>query len=210
MSGQLNAWWTLPVLTLFAGLGVGYAYQEPQRLPKQVIVNPIVQEDTKPTSVLTPTLAVVNVALPPAAVEYRPQLTAELVNNQVVVTKQQQSPAKVSQQQPKKIDSDSVLAQRFSQVLADMQQEKSEPQTVLHPQSLTRYPQWYQDLVPPLEFSEHIYSSKPNESRVRVNNQVVKEGELIDSRMRIVKIEPQQVVIQLQQRQFTLPALSSW
>ena len=106
----------------------------------------------------------------------------------------------------------SQLAQQFSQVMQDMANEKEEPSqgAKLHAQALTLYPQWYQNLVPPLEFSSHIYASDANERWVRVNEQVVKEGELIDSNMRLVRVEPQEVVIEMQQRQFTLPALSSW
>lgn len=208
MNGQFNPWWTLPVLSLVAGLAVGYKYFSitPQITPKKV-------EQTIPVESSKPELTVVNVALPPAPVEYQPVLSAKLVNNQVVVKKEQAKTVGKSQEQPVDTvaaDNNSILAQRFNQVLADMQKEQEKPKVALHPQPLTRYPQWYQDLVPPLEFSEHIYSSKLNESRVRVNNQVVKEGELINDRMRIVKIEPQQVIIQLQERQFSLPALSSW
>jgi len=205
MNVQLNAWWSLPVVSLVLGLASGYVIFGTDKTPVLSANDPVnvLPVENQP-------IAVVDVALPPAAVEYQPQLTAKLVNNQVVVSKGPQASTKSQQKQPAKIDADSVLAQRFSQVLADMQDEQDKPKVTLHPQPLTRYPQWYQSLVPPLEFSEHIYSSKPNESRVRVNNQVVKEGELIDDRMRIVKIEPQQVVIQLQERQFTLPALSSW
>jgi len=215
MSHNMNIWWTLPIGTLLLGLGIGYG----------VFSKDVTETTLEQPSLVLEThhepLRVVNVALPPAPIEYQPQLSASLVNNKVVVTKQStpavQSPIEASSavqsdQEPQaaNIDSDSQLAQRFNQVLADMQEEQNKPTEVLHPQPLTRYPQWYQSLVPPMEFSEHIYSSKPNESRVRVNNQVVKEGELINDRMRIVKIEPQQVIIQLQQRQFSLPALSTW
>jgi len=204
MSHNMNIWWTLPIATLLLGLSIGYG-----------VFSKGVSEATleQPALVLAThnePLSVVNVALPPAPVEYQPQLSASLVNNKVVVTKRSTPAVQASAIKKSQPKIDSQLAQRFNQVLADMQEEQSNPQEVLHPQPLTRYPQWYQSLVPPLEFSEHIYSSKPNESRVRVNNQVVKEGELINDRMRIVKIEPQQVIIQLQQRQFSLPALSTW
>lgn len=203
MSRPINLWWLLPVVTLTLGISAAYITQ---------LTVPVLEQNKPEERTTAPSqLTVATVALPPAPSIYQPQLTAKLVDNKVVV-EQAKATTPVTQQAkpaPKEAAIDSALAQRFNQVLAEMEQDKEKP-ALLHPQPLTRYPQWYQDLVPPLEFSEHIYSSKPNESRVRVNNQIVKEGELIDSRMRIVKIEPQQVIIQLQQRQFSLPALSSW
>lgn len=222
MKIQFNPWWILPLVMLVLGAAVGQWYSninaappatiETAEIPTKSIVNP---QRVKSASNNEP-LNVVKVALPPAPpVTYKPQLTAKLVDNKVVLEQQTMVQPRTTEniteaKAPEQVPQDTLLAQRFNQVLADMEQESIEPQAVLHPQPLTRYPQWYQDLVPPLEFSEHIYSSKDNESRVRVNNQVVKEGELIDDKMRIIKIEPQQVIIQLQQRQFSLPALSRW
>jgi len=204
MTTQFNPWWLLPVTTLALGLLAGQYYFSSAPAPvAQVISTPPSIETNS-----TPIFEVVTVALPPAPV-YQPQLEATIVNNKVVVHKEQ-TKARVATEKNQTIDNDSLLAQRFNQVLTEMDNEQQQPVSKLHPQALTLYPQWYQDLVPPLEFTEHIYSSEGNDSRVRVNNQIVKEGELIDSRMRIVKIKPQQVIIQLQQRQFSLPALSSW
>lgn len=202
MNGQFNPWWALPVLSLVAGLAVGYHYFPPAK----VQVTNVAVEAAPVYESTAPLIEVTTVTLPPAPVEYQPVLSAKLVDNQVVIKKEQQQAETITS------NDNSLLAQRFNKVLSEMENEqaKPKPDVVLHPKPLTRYPQWYQDLVPPLNFSEHIYSSKLNESRVRVNNQVVKEGELINDRMRIVKIEPQQVIIQLQERQFSLPALSSW
>ena len=105
----------------------------------------------------------------------------------------------------------SDLVNRFNQASADMAADELKATTVTqHPKALTRYPQWYQDLVPSLDFSSHIYSSEKQDRWVKVNQQVVKEGELINSELRLVGITPEEVIIELQQRQFTLPALSSW
>lgn len=108
--------------------------------------------------------------------------------------------------------SQSKLAQQLSQVMQEMANEEAAPKSEvkLHAQPLTLYPQWYQDLVPALEFSSHIYASNADDRWVRVNDQVVKEGELINANMRLVRVEPQEVVIEMQERHFTLPALSSW
>jgi len=209
---KFNLWWLLPLVSLAAGIVGGQLFFSSSKGAQSTIL--AAKQHTQGSLVKQPsiqTLQVVQVALPPVPV-YQPQLSAKIVNNQVLVTNESE-PEHPSQNTIRVEDKEnSLLAQRFNQVLADMEREQEQgmPIAKLHSQPLTRYPQWYQDLVPSLEFTEHIYSSKKNESRVRINNQIVKEGELINDRMRIVKIEPQQVIIQMQQRQFSLPALSSW
>ena len=160
------------------------------------------------------------VAMPPPEklVAKAPVYHAQLSNKQVTVNSKKTQVASVQSADSQlnviksndKVSND--LANRFNQALADMKADEEKPKksSKLHPQPLTRYPQWYQDLVPSLDFSSHIYSSEANNRWVKVNKQVVKEGELINANMRLVAITPEQVVIEMQQRQFTLPALSSW
>jgi hypothetical protein len=162
------------------------------------------------------------VALPPAPIIYQPILTASIKNNRVVVSKDKRAANTTLTTHKSKRDEDnkfndiktnqSALAAKFNQVMLDIENEKKQPQPTakLHAQALSMYPKWYQNLVPDLEFSYHIYASDVNERWVRVNNQVVKEGELINADMRLVTIAPQQVIIEMQQRRFSLPALSSW
>ncbi|MDP2560736.1 general secretion pathway protein GspB [Psychrobium sp. 1_MG-2023] len=223
MSSQINPWWSLPVITLVVGCVSGYAFvdlmlidearqQTAVSAPPQVKVSSY--STVESNQVENYELAVEQVALPPPPV-YQPRLTAKVVNQQVVVSNDSSKlmPAtttKNSKAPEQVIDPSSQLAQRFSKVLAEMEQDSQQPKAKLHAQPLAQYPQWYQNLVPELEFSSHIYASDINERWVRVNNQVVKQGELINASMRLIAIEPQQVVIEMQQRQFTLPALSSW
>lgn len=217
MNKVVNGWWLLPVFTLGIGIIIAITTQSSQT---STVVNASVQ----PT-VAAPAkqLVVTQVALPPAPVAYQPTLTATIENNRVVVEKQPVRPKSTSNELASNSTSQhdesdglnaqqSKLAAQFSQVIQDMADEEAQPKPAakLHAQPLTLYPQWYQDLVPELEFSSHIYSSNANDRWVKVNDQVVKEGELINSAMRLVDIEPQQVIIEMQQRRFSLPALSSW
>lgn len=214
MNKVINGWWLLPVVTLSMGIVLAVTTQP---LNNDIAVHQPIKDDA------IKALTITQVALPPKPVVYQPTLTATITNNRVVVEKQQRkvttSTTEAMKTHASNSDalgplnaSQSKLAQQFSQVMQDMANEKTQPKPAvkLHAQALTLYPQWYQDLVPELEFSSHIYASDGNDRWVKVNNQVVKEGELINSTMRLVKIEPQQVIIEMQQRHFSLPALSNW
>jgi len=159
------------------------------------------------------------VALPPPYIEpvsYQPTLKKKPRAAATLTSKTVTEPAQSATLKLDKLSEQggvtADLAQRFSQALADMETEQVNdplPQK-LHPQALVHFPQWYQDLVPPLQFTSHIYSSDDSERWVKVNRQVVKEGELINADLRLVKVTPEQVIIEMQQRQFTLPALTDW
>ena len=217
MNQSLNSWWLLPLVTLACGIGLAVVSQQPSNATQELVQRAPVQiAEQQPVAA---PITVTQVALPPAPAPYQPKLIAKLDNNRVVVEKAQTVKERTGKSQSttdntsaELTTAQSKLAQQFSQVMQEMANEKEEPPqgAKLHAQALTLYPQWYQNLVPPLEFSSHIYASDANERWVRVNEQVVKEGELIDSNMRLVRVEPQEVVIEMQQRQFTLPALSSW
>jgi len=210
-------WWLLPLITLVLGSIAALTVH------RSIPATPVIIVPIEKPSVTENNLLITQVALPPAPIVYQPTLTATIENNRVVVNKDKRDRTdKLSSTVVDNRNKDSALknvtaeqsalAAKFNQVLNDMANEKTKPQPTakLHAQALTLYPQWYQNLVPDLEFSSHIFSSDVNERWVRVNNQVVKEGELINSDMRLVAIEPQQVIIEMQQRRFILPALSSW
>jgi len=217
MNKSFNMWWLLPLITLVLGSIAALTVH------RSIPATPVIIVPIEKPSVTENNLLITQVALPPAPIVYQPTLTATIENNRVVVNKDKRDRTdKLSSTVVDNRNKDSALknvtaeqsalAAKFNQVLNDMANEKTKPQPTakLHAQALTLYPQWYQNLVPDLEFSSHIFSSDVNERWVRVNNQVVKEGELINSDMRLVAIEPQQVIIEMQQRRFILPALSSW
>ena len=182
----------------------------------QTLLNDIklAQFDAGPNS----TLIAKRVALPPVYIEparYQAKLAKKTAVAAPINKRVSEPPKSTAANFDQLVTQDGIsadLAQRFSQALAAMEAEQlSEPLPAkLHPQALVYFPQWYQDLVPPLQFSSHIYSSDRAERWVKVNRQVVKEGELINADLRLVKVTPERVVIEMQQRQFTLPALTDW
>lgn len=75
--------------------------------------------------------------------------------------------------------------------------------------SLMDMPAWVQNGVPKLDFQMHLYQSN-NQGSVKVNGQEKFVGDTIANSVRIVAIEPQQVVLNYQGEIFSLPSLSSW
>lgn len=227
MNQSFNSWWLLPLVTLGCGIAIAVFNHTPtptiSAATESLQQVPMRQPVSAAQTTNTP-LQVTQVSLPPEPLPYQPRLTAKLKNDRVVVEKEpapttmQPKPAtdtavvENASQKGQLTASQSKLAQQFSQVMQEMANEEAAPKSEvkLHAQPLTLYPQWYQDLVPALEFSSHIYASEADDRWVRVNDQVVKEGELINANMRLVRVEPQEVVIEMQERHFTLPALSSW
>lgn len=224
MAGKINHWWSLPVFSGIAGIVLAWWLYPQNPLVSQggeatkYAAQGVITDSVKlPASEPEPIVAT-RVMLPPAPkVQYVPQYQAKLVNNQLVL--QANQPVIKPETRAPSLDElmaqgqvSAELASRFTRALAEMEADevKSEQPRKLHPQALTLYPQWYQDLVPTLEFSSHIYSSDKDNRWVKVNQQMVKEGELINADLRLVEITPEQVIIEMQQRQFTLPALSSW
>ncbi len=71
-------------------------------------------------------------------------------------------------------------------------------------------PQALQDSIPPLNFSQHNYSSDQAKRWVKVNGHEAVEGDEIAPGLTLLRIEPQQVVMEKSGQQFSLPALSEW
>lgn len=71
-------------------------------------------------------------------------------------------------------------------------------------------PPQFQKLVPPLSFSQHLYSSDGAKRWVRVNGRDAREGDRIAPEITLERIEPQQVVMSSRGQLFALPALSDW
>lgn len=235
MANRINYWWGLPVATAFVGVSVALVlFPKSQSVTLKTEALESITPDislpvTSKTLSSTEPLMVQTVALPPVPKIEPVQYQARIVKNRVELeaNPSRRLPAKQPETKPaarseaKSVDLEQLategeistdLANRFSQALAEMKADEAKgvQSAQLHPKALTRYPQWYQDLVPALEFSSHIYSSDKDSRWVKVNRQVVKEGELINADLRLIQVTPEQVVIEMQQRQFTLPALTSW
>lgn len=84
--------------------------------------------------------------------------------------------------------------------------QQSQSQTV----KLTELDEAFQSQIPSLNFQTHIFSSEANKAWVKVNGNIVKEGDNIAQGLRLKKITPQDVILEYKQKTFSLPALSTW
>ncbi|WP_394221802.1 general secretion pathway protein GspB [Alteromonas gracilis] len=64
--------------------------------------------------------------------------------------------------------------------------------------------------LPSMNFSAHMYASRPSDRWVRVNGRQIGEGDWIADRVQIVNIEAQRVVLSFEEELFTMAALTDW
>lgn len=64
--------------------------------------------------------------------------------------------------------------------------------------------------LPSMNFSAHMYASRPADRWVRVNGRQMTEGDWIDDRVQIINIEAQRVVLQFEGELFSMAALTDW
>lgn len=65
-------------------------------------------------------------------------------------------------------------------------------------------------LIPSLRFEVHNYVSAPDKRWVRINGQVYRSGAQLAKDVRLVRIEPEQIVLAVKGQQAALPALQDW
>jgi len=76
-------------------------------------------------------------------------------------------------------------------------------------QPLSSMPSWLQESLPTMKFEMHIFASD-GQGWVRVNGKDAREGNTIAKNVVLEKILPQQVILNFQGEEFSMPALSSW
>lgn len=89
----------------------------------------------------------------------------------------------------------------------DNNQEINKQENAIKP--LIDMPTWLQNSVPKLSFEMHIYASN-GQGWVRVNGRERYEGDYIADGLKVITIEPQDVVLSYQGEVFSLPSLSTW
>lgn len=110
------------------------------------------------------------------------------------------------------------LLRRFNQAIEDLDREGGEPQpkpTVSvrdrsDVQRIDQLPVRLMTTLPTMEFSAHMYASRPRDRWVRVNGQRLQEGDWIDNKVQIVNIEAQRVILDYQGEVFSMAALTDW
>ncbi|TRX53904.1 general secretion pathway protein GspB [Thalassomonas sp. M1454] len=76
--------------------------------------------------------------------------------------------------------------------------------------SIGQMPSWYQDSLPTLRFTLHMYAVSAEDSWVRLNGKDYYSGEQTDEGLIIEQILPQKLILQYQGERFTMKALSNW
>ncbi|USD41593.1 general secretion pathway protein GspB [Vibrio sp. SCSIO 43135] len=64
--------------------------------------------------------------------------------------------------------------------------------------------------LPAMNFQTHVYSSQANKRWVKINDVEYMEGDWIDSRVQLVKIEPQSSIVEFESQRLEIPALYDW
>jgi general secretion pathway protein B len=182
------------------------------------------QEDISPS-------AVSNIAQPSIAEESVEQVTQQVADRETekeVDTAQSQmsadevqaassapqSPAKLNVgEEPSAISPE--LLKRFEEAISELD---AEPETEYRPPiesasdvpRVDQLPAWIMTQLPAMAFSAHMYASNIEERWVRVNGRRMVEGDMIEGKIRIAKIEPQRLILNYQGHDFSMVALTDW
>lgn len=90
-----------------------------------------------------------------------------------------------------------------------IQQPQAEAFDIENVPPLSAMPSNFQNQVPSIDFTMHIYSSK-GDGWVRVNGKDAYEGDVIAEGLTLKKIDVQNVVLEFKGEVFTLPSMSQW
>lgn len=206
-------------LVLFGGMGLGYtaAVMPWQQLlaPKEAPTVVMVAEQPK-NAVPSPALE----TEPTPVAEEAPQ-TALTPENTLTQAEQLEEAGAVPVDvlnTDAEVPLDSVspeLLRRFRQAVSETEQSTEEHQTPSVAKTsqtlrVDQLPAWVLAELPSMSFSTHLYASVPTERRVRVNGVELGEGDWISDNLRIVRIEPQKVILTYKGQEFSLPALGEW
>jgi general secretion pathway protein B len=75
---------------------------------------------------------------------------------------------------------------------------------------IDQLPAWAMTQLPSMSFSAHMYTSEVADRWVRVNGTRMIEGDIIDRKVKILRIEPQHVILTYSGQEFSMAALTDW
>jgi general secretion pathway protein B len=111
----------------------------------------------------------------------------------------------------------SSLMRKFEQAIADMEDESQlladESAQSQTPQGIPRIdqlPPWMLTELPSMAFSAHMYASLPADRWLRVNGEQKREGDWIDDKVQIKRIDPQHLIMRYKGEDFVMHALTDW
>ena len=107
------------------------------------------------------------------------------------------------------------LLKRFEKAITELDKEPAQPFETTQTKSedtprIDQLPAWVLTQLPPMVFSTHMYASSAQDRWVKVNGKSLHEGDIIAEKVRIVHIEPQNVILNYQGQTFSMSALSEW
>lgn len=152
---------------------------------------------------------------PPEALEQAQQLIAPTVAEDL---KTQQAPAQATEIREAS-EASEALKKRFELAVLLSEIENKEPQTdvvsedqVLNDGSdIHQMSSTFQDKVPLIRYDSHMYSSIVAQRWIRINGEVLKEGDFDSSgRLELLEIEPQRSIFRLDRQSFSLESLVDW
>ncbi|MDU0356048.1 general secretion pathway protein GspB [Paraglaciecola aquimarina] len=119
----------------------------------------------------------------------------------------------VVEQAPPQISAE--LLNKFNQAIAQVADEPVASDRQQHPSKgdvprIDQLPAWVMTTLPSMSFSAHMYASEPEQRWVRVNGTKMVEGDVIAQKVKIVRIEPQYVVLETSGQEFSMAALTDW
>ncbi|WP_102795944.1 general secretion pathway protein GspB [Bowmanella denitrificans] len=210
------------VLVLFGGIGLGYSAAV---MPWQQLFTPAqpVVASSAPETTAEPVAETVTPVNQPEASQQPDALSesaasANAINSNQPITEMPQDeqgiPVRAQPQPVATNDISPELLQRFREAVSELD-EQPEPANVKagRPVDVPRVdqlPAWVLAELPSMSFSTHLYASQPSERRVRVNGMELGEGDFIRDNLRIVRIDPQHVILAYKGQEFSLPALGEW
>lgn len=125
----------------------------------------------------------------------------------------------LTQQQPEKdVSVSPELMARFNAAVEALDNQATDPDPQPEPrvtvrddtQRIDQLPVRLLTRLPTMNFSAHMYASRPRDRWVRVNGKQLGEGDWIADKVQIINIEAQQVVLAFEDEIFTMAALTDW
>lgn len=164
--------------------------------------------------------------------------TANIITNSSVPETTDEIEGEIVTQQASELSNSNVspeLLQRFEKAMADLEQESAPGQRntdvlgygetesdlsgedfsnndfiVTDVQRVDQLPARVMTRLPRMSFSAHMYASNPQDRWIKVNGIEMGEGEWLDEKVFVEKIEPQHVILLFEGHQFSMRALSEW
>ncbi|MFQ3235115.1 MAG: general secretion pathway protein B [Paraglaciecola sp.] len=134
----------------------------------------------------------------------------------IIQPKVSQTAAQTAESEVPSISSD--LLKRFESAVKDVDSRPEtgvETRTILTNSAsdvprIDQLPDWVLTELPVMAFTAHMYASNPKERWVRVNDVRMVEGDIIDIKVQIQRIEAQHVILNYDGKVFSMPALTDW